>query len=438
MTGDRLRRRIAIRGLGTLVALIALAAIVGAGALLASNDGDSAGEENAAQDETSQPAAESPQVEASAQAGASGVKGRATRRGSGRGGVRLVEVGRFDQPVFLTAAPGFRDLTFIVEQPGRVRVMRGNRVLRRPFLNISGQVQDGGERGLLSIAFAPNYRKSGRFYVYYTDTRGDIRIDEYRRRTATLAGPNTRRSVLTIRHRGHSNHNGGQLAFLGNHLYIGTGDGGGGGDPDGNAQNLGSLLGKLLRIDPRPSGGRPYSVPRDNPFVGRKGRAEIFSYGLRNPWRFSFDLRRRPRQPRIAIADVGQSAWEEVNYLPLRKARGANFGWNLREGFAPFAGGGKGTTPPIFAYGRSEGCAITGGHVVTDPRLPTLQGRYIFADFCRGELRSLVPRPRRIRSAPRVGPRVPSPSSFGKDGHGRSYITSLSGSVFRLVPARRG
>lgn len=345
----------------------------------------------------------------------------------------MVEVGRFDQPVYVTGAPGFPRLTFIVEKPGRVRLMVGNRVLRYPFLNISGRVSEDSEQGLASIAFPPNYRRTGLFYVFYSDTNGDIRVDEFRRRTPVLAAPKTRRTVLQIPHSEYPTHYGGQLAFLGHYLFISTGDGGGAGDPLESAQNLDSLLGKLLRIDPRRAAGRPYSVPAGNPFARGGGRPEIFSYGLRNPWRFSFDLR-RPKQPRIAIADVGQAAWEEIDYLTLADARGANFGWNLREGFEPYAGGGEDTTPPIFAYGRDDGCAITGGHVVTDRRLTTLRGRYIFADFCQGRLRSLVPRLGRVRSAPFVGPRVASPSSFGKDGYGRSYVTSLSGSVYRLAP----
>lgn len=441
-----MKRRLAVRSSLTLVAVLALVAATGAGILLASggNSDDDTSEPQVSQNATSDGRAEDGENGSAVLEGdsagngnattSSSAPGKASKAGSGRGGVRLAEIGRFDQPVFLTGAPGNPNLTFVVEQPGRVRVMRGNRVMRRPFLNISGRVQDGGERGLLSIAFPPNYQRSGRFYVYYTDATGDIRIDEFRRRNATVARPNTRRTVLRIAHREHSNHNGGQLAFLGNHLYIGTGDGGGGGDPRGNAQARQSLLGKLLRIDPRPNRDRPYSIPRENPFFGGEGRPEIYSYGLRNPWRFSFDLR-RVRQPRIAIADVGQSAWEEINYLTVADARGANFGWNRREGFEPYEGGSAAdTTPPIFAYGRNQGCSITGGHVVTDRRLRTLRGRYIFADFCEGELRSLAPRFGRVRSAPGVGPRVASPSSFGQDGRGRSYITSLSGSVYRLVP----
>lgn len=412
--------------------ILAVVAAVGAGVLLAS--GGSPPEVLDAGPAAEQPSEDDLTTAQGDQATTSSA--RAGRVGSGRGGVRLVEIGRFDQPVFVTGAPGSRDLTFVVEQPGRIRLIHGNRVLRRPFLNISGIVQDGGERGLLSVAFPPNYQRSGRFYVYYTDARGDVRIDEFRRRNALVARPNSRRSVLRIPHRDYANHNGGQLAFLGNHLYIGTGDGGGGGDPLNNGQDLRSLLGKVLRIDPRPRSGRPYTVPRDNPFLGGSGRPEIFSYGLRNPWRFSFDLR-RPRQPRIAIADVGQDAWEEINYLTVANARGANFGWNRREGFEPFEGGSaEGTTPPIFAYGRDWGCSITGGHVVTDRRLRTLFGRYIFADFCQGELRSLVPRPGRVGAAPRTGLRIASPSSFGRDGRGRSYVTSLSGAVYRLVPRR--
>jgi len=415
-----------IKSAATTVVALLLVAAVGAGALIASGGGSS--------DPSPDGGGANQAGQADGDGSATGESATSSRVGSSRGGVRLARVGNFDQPVFVTGAPGFKRLTFIVEQPGRVRVMRGHRVLRRPFLNIESRVRSGGEQGLLSIAFPPDYRRSGRFYVYYTDQTGDIRIDEFRRRSATVARPNSRRPVLSIRHREYSNHNGGLLAFLGRNLFIGTGDGGGGGDPDGNAQNRNSLLGKLLRIDPRPSGARPYRIPAGNPYVGRNGRPEIFSIGLRNPWRFSID-RTTAKRPRLAIADVGQSAYEEVNYLTVARARGANFGWNRREGFAPYEGGSAaGTTPPIFVYDRSGGCSITGGHVVTDRRLRSLRGRYIFADFCQGELRSLVPRLRRVNSAPTTGPRIPSPSSFGQDGRGRSYVASLSGPVYRLVP----
>jgi glucose/arabinose dehydrogenase len=249
------------------------------------------------------------------------------------GGLALKRIGRFQDPVYVTGAPGFPKLLFVVEQGGRVIVLRSGPRRRRPFLDNSGLVRSGGERGLLSIAFAPDYPRSRRLYVYYTDHRGDIRIDEFRRRSATRAARGSRRAVIRIPHPVNANHNGGQLQFLGPLLYFGTGDGGSGGDPPNNAQNRESLLGKLLRINPRPSGGRPYTVPPDNPFVGRPGRDEIYSYGLRNPFRFSFDTVTAAR-PRIAIADVGQNRFEEIDYETVSAAAGANFGCDAFEGFS--------------------------------------------------------------------------------------------------------
>ena len=247
-----------------------------------------------------------------------------------RRGVRLVRVGNFDEPVFVTAPRGDRRVQFVVEQGGRIMVVRNGRKLSAPFLDISGQVTSGGEQGLLSMAFAPDYASSGRFYVYFTDNGGDQRVVEYRRASADRADAGSARLVLQMADP-ESNHNGGLLLFgPGGHLYIGTGDGGGAGDRHGsrgNAQNLGSLLGKILRIDPRPSGGRPYSVPGSNPFVGRSGaRGEIYAYGLRNPWRFSFDRRTRD----LSIGDVGQGDVEEIDFV--RSGRGKNFGWRPFEG----------------------------------------------------------------------------------------------------------
>src|SRR5207253_2983424 len=188
--------------------------------------------------------------------------------------------------------------------------------------------------GLLSIAFPPDYARSKRFYVYYTDAEGAIRIDEFRRSGATRAAAGSRRPVIAIPHPVNSNHNGGQLQFLGNLLYFGTGDGGSAGDPPDNAQNKDVLLGKLVRIDPRASGGKPYSVPAGNPFVGKAGRDEIYSYGLRNPFRFSFDTTHQP--PRIAIGDVGQNRFEELDYMTVGHGDGANFGWDAFEGFSNY------------------------------------------------------------------------------------------------------
>ncbi len=359
---------------------------------------------------------------------------------AGRSGVGLKRIGNFDRPVYVTAAPGLPRLLFVVEQGGRILVLRSGRPLRRPFLDISRLVSSEGERGLLSVAFPPDYRRSGRLYVYYTDRQGDIRVDEFRRRSQTRAARRSRRPVIQIPHRQNTNHNGGQLQFLGRLLYLGTGDGGSAGDPPNNAQNKHSLLGKLLRIDPRPSHGRPYSIPASNPFVGRPGRGEIYSYGLRNPFRFSFDTVSAGR-PRIAIGDVGQDRFEEVDYLAVGAASGANFGWDAFEGFARYRDENSGTpdpggtVKPIFAYShRRGGCSITGGYVVGDRRLRGLYGRYVYTDYCDGRLRSLVPHLRRASDDRPLGLRVNSPSSFGVDGRGRLYIASLDGPVYRLVP----
>ncbi|HWJ43071.1 MAG TPA: PQQ-dependent sugar dehydrogenase [Solirubrobacterales bacterium] len=355
-------------------------------------------------------------------------------------GVALRRIGTFDGPVGVTAAAGFPKLLFVVEQEGRIRVVSGGKKLARPFLDIRGLVGFGGERGLLSLAFAPDYASSKRFYVYYTDGAGNIQVDEFRRRTATRAAFGSRRPVITIPHPVNANHNGGDLHFLGNLLFFGTGDGGSGGDPPNNAQNKEVLLGKLLRIDPRASDGSPYSVPADNPFVGKPGRDEIYSYGLRNPFRFSFDTTHG--QPRIAIGDVGQDEVEELDYTTVAAAGGANFGWDAFEGFGAYDGANSGTpdpggtVKPIFAYPHSRGgsCSIIGGYVVRDPRLRGLRGRYLYADLCEGQLRSLVPHLKRASGDRRLGLRVPSPTSFGEDQRGRLYVTSLEGPVFRLVP----
>jgi glucose/arabinose dehydrogenase len=375
--------------------------------------------------------------------------GERTGAGSGeqassakRSGVALQQIGSFEQPVYVSGAPGLPKLLFVVEQQGRVIVLSDGRRLRRPFLDLRSEVGfDGGERGLLSIAFPPDYRTSGRIYVYYTDDSGDIRVDEFRRRSAVRADRGSRRTVIRIPHRINANHNGGQLQFLGNLLYLATGDGGSGGDPPNNAQDRNVLLGKLLRIDPRPSGNRPYSIPSSNPFVGRPGRDEIYSYGLRNPFRFSFDTVTAKR-PRIAIGDVGQGRFEELDYTTVGAAGGANFGWDAFEGYAPYTevNGGTpdpgGTVKPTFAYSHSRGgsCSIIGGYVVADRRLRGLYKRYVYADLCEGKLRSLAPNLRRAGDDRPLGLSVESPSSFGEDQHGRIYVCSLAGPVYRLVP----
>jgi Glucose / Sorbosone dehydrogenase len=356
-------------------------------------------------------------------------------------GVGLKRIGSFDSPTYVTGAPGFPKLLFVVEQPGRIEVLRGGHRLGHPFLDITDLVGSGGERGLLSIAFPPDYKKSRRFYVYYTDETGDIRIDEFRRKNATRAARGSHRTVILIPHRANSNHNGGQLQFLGHLLYFGTGDGGSAGDPPNNAQNKESLLGKLLRIDPRPRDGRPYTVPAGNPFVGRSGRDEIYSYGLRNPFRFSFD-RLTAKQPRIAIADVGQNHFEELDYMTLAGAGGANFGWDAFEGFPPYKEENSGTpdpggtTKPIMAYSRDRdggSCSIIGGYVVGRGGPPALRGRYVYGDYCSGQLRSVVPHLHRAAHDRRLGLHVSSLTSFGEDDRGHIYVCSQEGPVYRLV-----
>ena len=358
------------------------------------------------------------------------------------GGIALKQIGRFDQPVYVSGAPGFPKLLFVVEQQGRVALLSGGRRLSHPFLDLRASIGfDGGERGLLSIAFPPDYRQSKSFYVYYTDAAGNIRVDEFKRRSDTRAAAGSRRQVIAIPHPVNANHNGGQMQFLGNLLYLGTGDGGSGGDPPNNAQNKEVLLGKLLRIDPRAAGAAPYTVPASNPFVGRPGRDEIYSYGLRNPFRFSFD-EVTARQPRIAIGDVGQSQFEELDYTTVAAASGANFGWDALEGFGPYRDENSGTpdpggtVKPIFAYGHSRNgsCSIIGGHVVADRSLRGLYGRYVYADLCEGQLRSLVPHLKRASGERRLGVAVESPSSFGEDDAHHLYVASLSGPVYRLVP----
>ena len=284
------------------------------------------------------------------------------------------------------------------------------------------------------MAFAPDYASSGRFYVYFTDNGGDQRVVEYRRASADRADPDSARLVLEMAD-SEPNHNGGLLLFgPGGHLYIGTGDGGGAGDRHGsrgNAQNLGSLLGKILRIDPRPSGGRAYSVPRSNPFVGRSGaRGEIYAYGLRNPWRFSFDRRTGD----LSIGDVGQGEVEEID--SVRSGRGKNFGWRPFEGRRRYTPGesASGHVRPVMQRFHDDGyCSITGGVVVRDRGVPGLYGRYVFGDFCVGRIESAKLGPGRATRQRRTRLRVPMLSSFGEDARGRVYATSLDGPVFRIA-----
>ena len=350
-------------------------------------------------------------------------------------GARLRRIGDFDAPVYVTAPPQDRSAQFVVEQDGRIMVVRNGRKLGTPFLDIRGQVVSGGEQGLLSMAFAPDYRSSGLFYVYFTNRAGDTRVIEYKRASANRADPDSARQVLA-QDQPESNHNGGLLLFGPDGLlYIGLGDGGGGGDrhgPRGNAQNLGTLLGKILRIDPRSSGARPYSVPADNPFRSRSGaRPEVWAYGLRNPWRFSFDRRTGD----LTIGDVGQNEVEEISFV--RDGSGRNFGWRPFEGRRRYTPGesAPGHVRPVIERLHSRGnCSITGGVVVRDRALRGLYGRYLFGDYCRGRIESARLSPGRARSVRNTSMRVDSLSSFGEDARGRVYAVSRDGPVYRLVP----
>lgn len=362
--------------------------------------------------------------------------------GDGNGGVRLKTIDGFASPVYVTTAPGRanRKLLFVVEQEGTVRVVKGNRTRKRPFLDIESQVQSGGERGLLSIAFDPGYAKNRRLYAYFTDAEGDIRVSQYRRAKDSKFRAKTRpRPVIEIPHRDAGNHNGGTVAFgPDGHMYIATGDGGGGCDSFGNAQDQGSLLGKLLRVDPKAKRG--YTIPADNPFRGGGAEPEILANGLRNPFRFSFD---GPTNT-IVIGDVGQGSWEEIDYETLQTVRGANFGWNVFEGDRDAGCGSEFPAPephagPIHQYphdgGGHSGCSVTGGVVVRDRQLPSLYGRYVFADFCTGDLRSLIPELDGAVDEKSVGIGVPNPTSFASGRRGRLYATSQAGELYRVVAA---
>jgi glucose/arabinose dehydrogenase len=340
--------------------------------------------------------------------------------------IRLVPVAELEQPVAMAVRPGDRAL-YVAEKVGRVVALSADSD-PKVVLDLTYRVSLGSEQGLLGLAFAP----SGRYlYVDFTDTSGDTHVSEFAfdDEGADLA---SERQVLFVE-QPFSNHNGGALAFgPDGYLYVALGDGGSGGDPMGNAQSLSTLLGKLLRISPRPSGGEPYAIPPDNPFVGRSGaRPEIWAYGLRNPWRFSFDAETGD----LWIGDVGQNAWEEIDLEPAASDGGSNFGWARLEGTHPFEGGSApGSVPPVFEYANGGGsCAVTGGYVYRGELIPALAGAYVFADYCGGRLEAFVPRNGRATQARFLGPRVDALASFGEDARGELYVLSLAGTVFRIA-----
>jgi glucose/arabinose dehydrogenase len=349
---------------------------------------------------------------------------------------RLEAVGRFNQPVYVTQPVGETHRLFVVEKTGRVRVVRGGKVLHAPFLSVRGRTSQLTEQGLLGLAFAPDYERSRRLYYSYTDRWGNLRVvrAEASRRHPDRISLSSRRLVLLIP-KPAATHNGGALVFGPDDLlYIGVGDGGGPGDPHRYGENRGTLLGKILRIDPRRTRHRRYRVPSSNPFVDLRGaRDEIYAFGLRNPWRFSFDS----VTGGLYIGDVGQERWEEIDAVSRRRAKGANFGWSAYEGYSRYNRRVKArgrVVEPIHVYGRREGCAVIGGYVVRDPGLRKLWGRYLYGDFCNGEIRSLRAAGRKARDVRSEHVVVPGMSSFGEDSAGRLYVTSLTGPVYRLAP----
>jgi glucose/arabinose dehydrogenase len=333
-------------------------------------------------------------------------------------GVRLVSA-KLDQPVDVVAPRSEKNKLYVVEQPGRIRVIVNGKLRAAPFLDIRRLVLSGGEQGLLGVAFHPDYAKNRRLYVNYTDRpTGDTRVVEYR---ADKAGnrvvPSTRRELFKIE-QPYPNHNGGDVVFgPDGALYIGMGDGGSGGDPENRAQNLGSLLGKLLKINATKPGAKPV----------------IAAFGLRNPWRFSFDRLTGD----LWIGDVGQGAWEEVDFTPRSSPGVENYGWDVYEGFSKFED--KAPNPagklvaPVHVYSHSEGISITGGFVYRGTKIPSLKGRYIFGDYGSGTVWSLEPNGSAKATDVRRETSVPQLSSFGEDAAGELYATSLTGRLYRIV-----
>lgn len=350
-----------------------------------------------------------------------------------QGTIRLEQVGgRFRSPVYLTSPPGDARL-FIVEQAGRIMIVKGGTAAATPFLDISARVKSGGEQGLLSMAFHPDFARNGFFFVNFTDRQGDTRVERFSVSSdPDVADAESSALVIGI-DQPYSNHNGGHILFgPDGMLYIGMGDGGSGGDPQRNGQNRQSLLGKMLRLNV--SGTAPYTIPPGNPYAGGSaGRPEIWAIGLRNPWRFTFDR----AAGNLYIADVGQNRQEEINVAPARQA-GVNYGWNVMEGDGCYRGIGcdrEGLHVPQVTYGRDGGaCSVTGGFVYRGRRIPAIAGHYFYSDYCAGFLRSFrfqngAVTDRREWTIDDIGNVV----SFGEDSTGELYIVAENGRVFRFA-----
>jgi glucose/arabinose dehydrogenase len=353
-------------------------------------------------------------------------------------GARLQQIASgLSSPLYLTTAPGDPSRLFIVEQTGAIRIIKDGTLLPAPFLDISGEILVGGEQGLLGLAFDPEYASNGRFVVHYSNQVGDTHLSIFNvSSNPDIADPATERLILTA-DQPYDNHNGGQVLFgPDGFLYLGLGDGGSANDPEGRAQNLGDLLGSILRLDVH--SGTSYAVPPDNPFVGQAGiQPENWSYGLRNPWRFSFDRATGD----LYIADVGQNHFEEVDVAPASagSAKGVNYGWNIMEGAHCLNGGScdqAGLTPPTFEYDHNQGCSITGGYVYRGAAVPALQGLYLFGDYCSGWVRSFRYQDGaavELTDWPTLRPGG-AITSFGEDAAGELYVLVQGGSVFKIVP----
>ncbi|MGW2228470.1 PQQ-dependent sugar dehydrogenase [Streptomyces formicae] len=337
--------------------------------------------------------------------------------------VALTKVATAKNPTAGAAGPG--GTVWLAERAGTVRVL-DRRGLSEPVLDISAETTTDGERGLLGIAFD---KKFAHFYISFTNLEGTSTVDEFAVRHGKIR-PETRRTVIT-QTQPYSNHNGGDIKFgPDGYLYIALGDGGSGGDPHGNGQNLDTLLGKLLRIDPH--GGKPYAIPRDNPFVDDpKARDEIWAYGLRNPWRFSFDAGTGD----LLIGDVGQSAWEEIDWAPASSDGGENYGWSQMEGNHPFREGTEPANhvPPVHEYDRTGlGCSVTGGFVYRGKAVPALRGQYVYSDYCDGTIRSLRIEDGKVTGTHDLGVNGGEVISFVQGGNRELYALDIGGSVYRI------
>jgi glucose/arabinose dehydrogenase len=343
------------------------------------------------------------------------------------------------QPLYVTHAGDGTNRLFIVEKTGRIKVLKNGQVLSTPFLNLSASVSQGGEQGVLGLAFHPNYETNRLFYVNFTNLNGDTVINEYHANATNPDRADGRPRQILFLDQPYSNHNGGALNFgKDGYLYIATGDGGGAGDPGNRAQSLGSLFGKMLRIDVNGvSATKPYRIPSSNPYVGKSGLDEIFARGLRNPWRFSFDKVTGD----MWTADVGQNSWEEVNRTIYAQGNGngINYGWRVMEGrhcYSPPTGcNTSGKFLPLVEYGQtSTRCSVTGGYVYRGYQYTVMRGGYFFGDYCSGEIWTINSGATFPASPVRKLDTKYNISSFGQGEYGQVYITALNtGEVFRLV-----